>query len=113
MNVRSPKFGGLSRKTIRKHANERKALIVRNFKKASTKRTPTKRSEMNTTYTSNSASKYWFDGSSVEQYDETMSVQSEPLNYSAELTITTPTTGANTLLENSDIKFAFGVEFGY
>jgi hypothetical protein len=74
MNIRSPKLGGFTRKTIRKQANERKALIVRNFKRTSSKRILTKRSEMNTTFTSNSASKFWLDGSSVEQYDETLSV---------------------------------------
>lgn len=111
--MRSPKLGGFTRKTIKKQGSERRALIVRNFKKAasSIKRIPTKRSEMNTTYTSNSASKFWHDGTSLELYDETVSVQSEPLNYSAELA-TTPT-GTNGFLENSDIKFALGVEFGY
>jgi len=109
--IRSPKLGGFTRKTIKKQGSERRALIVRNFKKGASKRILTKRSEMNTTYTSNSASKFWHDGSSVELYDETVSVQSEPLNYSAELATTT--TGTNGFLENSDIKFALGVEFGY
>lgn len=59
-------------------------------------------SEINTTYTSNSASKFWQDGTSVD--DETTSVQSEPLNFSAEHAI-------SGLLENSDMKFAFDIEF--
>ena len=59
---------------------------------------------MNTTYTSNSASKFWHDGSSVEHFDETVSIQSEPLNYSTEQAMTS-------LLENSDMRFAFDIEF--